>query len=209
MSVYKNGIVQGVFSSTLMCKYDPNFYVEPDGSVWIRIFHHNNPASKLFASTDTFATSVYKDADRWFNVSLCDQVDNWEMMVKQKSTVNDAEVKHRWIQQTNPMGGTWQEVNPSSSLITRITTSGYSTSTVGGGIYRLNSYTYLCIANASNGNWFGAIGCWNVWNNGIPAYPNTGVTTGYMDLYLRVDNVTNDKVSKTKIGYIAKDFIEY
>lgn len=208
MSIKKNGIInEKVFTETLSCQYDTNYYVEPDGSVWIRIFHHNNPASGLFASTDSFTTSVYKDANRWFNVSLCNNISGtWELMIKQKLTISDAETKYRWSQKTNPMLGSYADVAPTSSNIVKNTSSGYSTTS--GGIYKLNSNTYLVVANQNNGNWFGAIGAWSEYQGGIPGYPNTAITTGYMDLYLRIDVKSNNKTSKNKVGFISNNFYE-
>ena len=128
-------------------------------------------------------------------------------MVKQKQAATSSEEKYRWTQKTNPMSGSWSDVQPTSSNIIRNTSSGYINNSMGG-IYKHNSNTYLVIANVYNGNWFGAFGAWTNYNGGIPGFPSTAITTGYMDLYLRVDNVTNIKVSKNKAGFIAKDFIE-
>lgn len=211
MSIGKNGVItERSFSTSLLSQYDTNFYDEPDGSIWIRIAHHNNPTNTgLFSSSDTFTTSVYKDENRWFNVSLCNLVSGtWELMVKQKRTSSSSEEKYRWTQKTNPMAGSWSDVQPTSSNIVRNTSSGYVNNSMGG-IYKHNSLTYLVIANGNNGNWFGAFGAWTNHEGGIPGFPNTVITTGYMDLYLRVDNITNTKVSKNKVGFTARDFIEW
>lgn len=212
MSISKQGIwKENSFSETLLSQYDTKFYTEPDGSVWIRIFHHGNPASVKFASTDTYTTSVYKDENRWFNCSLCYLISGtWELMYKEAFTSSSEEMKFRWTQKTNPMEGTYEDVSPTSANIVRNTSSGYSTTTAAGGIYKLNSSCYLCITNSSKGNWFGAIGAWNVWNNGIPGYPglSTAVTTGYIDLYLRVDGYLNNKVREFKTGVTSTDFYE-
>ena len=181
MSIQKNGIWTSPHFSS--------FTVEPDGSVWLHIFHHNNPAGGLFTSSDTFATGVYIDVDRWYDIEqFCNAVSTWELMTKQRNTTTSDEVKYRWIQTVNPNTAAWADVSPSASGITRITTTGYSTSTVSGGIYKLNSNTKFVMANSSNGNWFGATGCWTAYQGGIPGYLNTVCTTGYMDLYLRIDN---------------------
>lgn len=64
-------------------KYDNELYYEDDGSMWVRLFHHNNPASAQFSSSDTFTTGVWKDKNRWFNMGFCNNVNKWELMVKQ------------------------------------------------------------------------------------------------------------------------------
>ena len=72
LNISQQGIVKtDLFSEVITNPFDTTIYFEPDGSAWIRIFHHNNPGNARFASTDTFTTQVYKDEDRWFNVSLC------------------------------------------------------------------------------------------------------------------------------------------
>lgn len=207
----KNGVVGSyLLTEKLFNILDPNYYVEPDGSTWIRIAHHNNPATKLFASNNTFTTKVYTDEDRWFYGSLCNYIsDSWELMVKQKFTSDGTENKFRWVQSVNPMDGSDEAYNQvKEASITKITTSGYSTVDGYGGIWRINSNTYLCAHNGgTKAQWFGAIGSWNAWKGGIPGYAtgNTAITTGYIDLYLRVDNHINDK---TSIGKHGNNFIQ-
>ena len=156
------------------------------------MFHHNNPANGLFAQADTFTTGVYKDADRWFDVyGVVNQLERYEFMVKQKTTSDATEIKYRWIQNKSPLTATYADVAPSA--VTRITTSGY-TNGGNGGLWKLNSNTHMVIANSNSGNWYGATGSWTAYNGGIPGYPNTTITTGYMDLYARVDDLDLSKV---------------
>ena len=186
--------------------YDTTTYTEPDGSTWIRIIHHNNPAGGLFASTDNFNDYVYKDANRWFFASLCNCVTNgmWEFMVKQKQTSSSTEEKYRWIQYKNPYDAVYADVT--AAKVTKNTSSGYNTNSVHGGIYKFNSSnTFFVTANASNGNWYGAFGSWAAYQNGIPGFPNTTVTSGYMDLYLRVS--PNSSIYEDSIQ--SRDFIEW
>lgn len=201
LNIKKNGIIETeLFSEYIVNTFDKNFYVEPDGSVWIRISHHNNPVNALFNSTDTFASQVYLDADRWFNVALCNLISNsWELMIKQKTTSDATETKYRWIQTVNPMVATFNQTKVEN--VTKITTSGYTNLSNYGGIYVNNSNAYLVNNNGNSGNWYGAIGSWTLWSGGIPGM-GSAVTTGYLDLYLRIDNHTN--LSKTAFG---KDFI--
>lgn len=196
VSISKTGIVSSEMMSEFITNgYDKNIYTEPDGSSWIRIVHHNNPASYKFASNNSFATRVYLDDNRWFYASLCNFFSGtWELMVKQTTTSGVTETKYRWIQKANPMTATYDQ-----TLLANVTviTNGYSTVTNYGGIYLKNSNTYLCVNNANSGNWMGAIGCWTAWNGGIPAWGSTAVSTGYLDLYLRID----DKGSYTKNSF--------
>lgn len=210
-NITKHGIINtSCISETFVNPLDTNFYVEPDGSVWIRIVHHNNPASSRFASTNTFTSSVYLDDDRWFYASLVNKITNgtYEFMVKQKQASTSTEEKYRWIQTKSPFEAVYADVSPSSSGITRITTSGYNVNTGSGGVYKMNSSTFFVITNTSNGNWFGALGSWTAYQGGIPGFPNTTVTSGYIDLYLRIDNQINNGVSIFKNSIISNNFIE-
>lgn len=173
--------------SSKRLRYDKNIYKEPDGTLWVRVIHHNNPASALFSSSDSFASGVYKDADRWFDLYMIKRgLGSYEFMVKQKTTSSATETKYRWIQTKDPFTATYNDVKPAS--VTRITTSGYTDGGFGG-LYILNSNTHMVIANTSNGNWYGAFGCWTPYNGGIPGYPNTTITNGYMDLYVKVNAI--------------------
>lgn len=214
MSITKQGIATASYLTEFIAStFDTNTYVEPDGSAWIRIFHHNDPASALFASTDTFTSQVYKDENRWFNVAICNLLsDSWELMVKQALTSGATEYKYRWIQTINPMEGKYSDVVAAN--ITKITTTGYSVVSGAGGLYKYsnsntNNYTYLVIANSSSGNWFGAMGAWVAHSDGIPGYPNSVVTSGYMDLYLRIDAKANLNLTSIDKNFIkTKSFNE-
>lgn len=174
---------------SLINEYDKNFYIEPDGSTWIRLVHHNNPASNLFSSTDSFTTSVYKSNNAWFNMALCNQLSGtWEILLAQKLTSTSELTKFRWKQSYNPMTATYEQV--SSSNVTFVT-SGYTTPlSIYGGMYKSTiGNTYLICNNNTSDNWHGAIGSWTAWREGIPGYNNTVITSGYVDVYLRIDNI--------------------
>ena len=110
-------------------------------------------------------------------------------MVKQFIRNATSETKYRWVQQYNPMTATY--ANVARANITYNTSSGYATpASTYGGLYNHNTNTKLCANNNVSGNWFGAIGSWSAHDGGIPGWNNTVVTTGYEDLYLRIDNVT-------------------
>lgn len=210
MGINKNGIVNAsAIANSVVNTYDTNFYAESDGSVWIRLFHHNNPATNLFGSSDSYTTQVYKSSEMWFNVAIVNlnTSGKWEMMMMQKETSSSSVVKYRWVQTNNPMTATYAQTTNANVAVNK--TSEYSYSDNYGGMYKLNSCTYLTVNNGTNGNWFGATGCWSHWNNGIPGVLGKVVTTGYMDLYYRIDT---EKINDLKIfsnGISAYDFIEY
>ena len=188
--------------------YDKNVYVEPDGSKWVHIAHHNNPNGGLFASSSlTWSKGVYESADRWYDAEqTVGQSTEYEFMVKQATTNTASQVKYRWIQTVSMLTATYNDVAPSA--VTRITTSGYTDGGFGG-VYIKNGNARLCIANSTSSNWFGAVGSWTAHQSGIPGYPNTTITTGYIDLYLRIDNFPSlcAKIIKNQ-GFYGDNLIE-
>lgn len=189
----------------LVSFFDSTMYEEPDGTIWVRVMHHNNPASNLFASSDKFTENVYKSENVWFIGALFNSMDRWEVMVKQKQTSSSSEEKYRWTQPANPMTCGYADVL--ASKITRNTSSGYSTNGYGG-LWKKNGSTYLAAENGTNGsNWMGAMGSWTAWSGGIPGW-GSAITTGYMDLYARVDNVIVDTLRVSDTNIIANSFVE-
>lgn len=205
--ITKQGQIKGQnLLETYLPLYDKNIYTEPDGSTWIHIFHHNNPAaSKFNEPTLDWTTGKYLDADRWYDVdqAVYYTLSPYEFMVKQKTTSSATETKYRWIQTANPLTAVWADVKPGT--VTFNTSSGYTNSSYGGMYLFKNTNLHMCIANGSNGNWYGGIGAAAAYNGGIPGYPNTTVTTGYIDLYIRVYNGT--KIIKN-VGISSTEFIE-
>ena len=213
-AVRKNGIteIQNIseFDALSYLKYDPNLHIEPDGSAWVHIYHHNHPNLGSFASTDTFATSVKKDENRWFNgTQVCNQLNKWEFLIKYAFTEGGTEYKERWIQTKNPESAVFGDVDAAD--IIRITGDEYETGTWGG-LYKKNGSAYWVQNNGTNGNWWGATGAFSIYQGGIPGYGGTVTTTGYNDLYVRIDNVlstvsTNSRITKNGI-LIGSNFIE-
>lgn len=170
-------------------KYDPEIYIEPDNSTWVRISHHDRPSTYKFASGDDFLHGIKKNSgNTWLYSDVLNYVNKYEFLVKQAGVMDGTEQKLRWSQKANPLTATYEDVNPGNSNVTWNTSSGYTSSSYGG-IYVLRTNTYFCATNGTKGNWFGAVGGWGTWNNGIPGWNSTAITTGYLDLYLRIDNV--------------------
>lgn len=167
-------------------KYDNNIYVEPDGSQWIHVFHHNDPTtSGYFVRNSDWEHGVYIDENKWYNIEeIVYTLPKYEFMVKQKTTSSAAEAKYRWIQDINPLEATYNDVKPGTVIFN--TSSGYTNSSYGG-LWKMNSSARMCIANATSSNWFGALGSWSAYNtNQVPGFPNTSISTGYIDLYMRI-----------------------
>lgn len=161
----------------LTSPYDSNIYSEPDGSQWIRIFHHNNPKSqKLFESTDNIL-NCYKDEDRWSYFEAFDKLSNYEIMIKQKGTSDGVEQKYRFIQNSNP------NTTTSNTGVTYNIASEYNTSSYGAIRKYSGNAFYCCSSNA----WWGAFGVMTNWSSyRIPGWNSTYISTGYVDLYVRI-----------------------
>ena len=169
-------------------KYDRKVYVEPDGSKWVHIAHHNNPIeSGLFSENDTFSKGVYLDEDRWYDVEqTVSQLNVFEFMHKQKQYNTDNEVKYRWIQTANPLTAVYSDVT--LDKVTRIVTNGYTDGGYGG-LYIKGGNAHLSIADDVASHWYGAYGSWTSSSSGrIPGYSPLYIYSGYMDLYVRIDN---------------------
>lgn len=191
----------GILNSQMFNEY----IIEPDGSIWEHVFHHNNPSINLFSSTDDFANGVYLNSNLWFNFNVCNELTSWEFIFKQKLTENGVTTKYRWIQNKNPFLAVYNDVKPVD--VTRITTTGYTNGTFGG-FFKNNSKTYFAIADTTSSNWFGATGSWTAFNNGTPGYPKTTITTGCMDAYVRIDSLIKAKIYKNDI-IVSNNFYEY
>lgn len=211
----KTGVVSCNGISSLPGKYDPEVLIEPDGSCWAHIGHHADPTTYKFASGDPFATGVWKDDRRFLDASFCDNVDKWEFIAKQKTGTSAAVQKFRWVQTKNPNTAVYADVTAAN--VTKYTNSqGYDNlGSSYGGIYKFNSNTYYVMNNGSNGNWFGAIGCWSSWSSGIPGINGVAVADGgFLDLYIRIDNVTftngrtGCSLDKAGKAVLSTEFIE-
>lgn len=212
ISFAKTGVISCNGISSLPGKYDPEVLIEPDGSCWAHIGHHADPTTYKFASSDPFATGVWKDDRRFLDASYCDLVDKWEFMVMQKADSSDSVKKYRWVQPVNPNTAVYEDVP--SSAVTKNTGTGYTTFSTGG-IYKFNVNTYYVTNNGTKGNWWGAIGAWSANQGGIPGWAGTVVKDGgHLDLYIRIDNVTFStarsacSLDKGGKGVLSPEFVE-
>ena len=197
-TIYENGLIEKLH-------YDKTIYTEPDGSTWVRVFHHNDPTtSGLFIRDSDWEHGVYESANKWYDIEqIIPLLIKYEFMVKQKTTSSANEVKYRWVQTANPLTCVYGDVSPGHVTIN--TSTGYANSSQGG-LWKMNSNARMCIANSSSGNWYGAMGSWSVYNtNNVPGYPNSNISTGYLDFYVRIyPNVKDIK----NYGLTANQFIE-
>ena len=152
--------------------------------MWEQCLYHSNPSVNLFSSSDSFATGVYKSDEMWFDFSRCKELSTFEFLYIQQDIKDGPFTKYRWIQAKSPFIATYEDVAPSA--VTRVTTSGYTDGGYGG-VYKPSANTYFAIADNAKGGWWGAAGCWTAYQEGIPGYPTTIVTTGSVRVFVRVD----------------------
>jgi hypothetical protein len=112
-------------------------------------------------------------------------------------------ILRRWSQTVSPFTATYNDVKPGSSKVTHIS----NMPSMNGGMYKLNSSTYFCVTNASNGNWFGAFGAWSKHGSGIPTFNNSS-TAGTFDLYVRVSPAVVQKYREFKGGILMAQIDE-
>ena len=197
-------------SDLIKLLYDKKLHIEPYGSVWTYIYHHNRPDLWSFASTNEFANSVKIDDNRWFNATeiVNSFSSEWEFLIIYNFTQGGTVYKERWIQTKNPETAVFGDVDAAD--IIRVTGDGYKTGTWGG-LYKKNGSAYWVMNNGTNGNWWGATGSFSIYQGGIPGYGGTITTTGCNDLYIRIDRFsstpTHASIGRGSI-YIFNDFIE-
>lgn len=217
----------------LALKYDTRLWVEPDGSKWVHIYHHNAPQiNGVFVNGDgtkctdeQFENSLYLDENRWFDMRVCNYVDKWEIMTVRRASSSNDFVVNRWIQPANPMTASYDDVtNDSLTLITGGVTwmnnsGAYSQSYSYAGYYRntlAGDQSYILASNKST-TWYGAIGAKQYWGSteGTTSFNSTAesnaVKTGSVDIYLRFDNINTFSTVKIfdEHKIFAKEFIEY
>ncbi len=150
----------------------------PDEPVWLRILHHNAPATNLFTQAnckDNDDENLFSKLKVLFDNDNFRRADgNYEFMAKERLEANSAEQVYRWTQTSNPTASTCTGYNLISQTNNPGRNFGLSFGPTGN-----------CIFSNKNA-WWCAVGCWTAYQGGIPGFNNV-VKTGYMDLYVRAD----------------------
>lgn len=186
-----------------LVEYDENVKTLSDGSTWVRVLHHNNPASKLFtrdncwyntSDPDLFSALVTLRDTAWRDAS-----GKYEFLVCEKLTTSSTEQQFRWSQTNNPVTET--------PIAGYTLISGNPGRTVG---LRKDGSTHAVCHNGAS--WWCACGSWTAFSGGIPGFGGT-ITTGYMDLYVRVPSVvlrgaTEGQAAMYASSSLANQFLE-
>ena len=212
-NLFTGEIIETAGSAT---KIDKNSFIDSnlfattmtleDGSLWAPICVHYVPDDLFTGSSNTF---YYTGRNIWENFGAINDLERpesnqWEFYVMQQSTVDGPFSKYRFKQKVNPIGATWEQVNPSTvgTNVTRI--SATSANSYAGMYWFNNSNVAMCFANGSNGNWYGC-GIRAAYQGGIPGY-NGETVKGWQLVYMRI---SKHKARMFKNGImIPTDIIE-
>lgn len=171
--IFKNGVAK----CTNVSEYSDDMKVLEDGSTFVKLLHHNNPASNLFTQDNCWNNN----SDNLFSAlgllkadNLVNSAGEYEFLVCEKLTSGETESQCRWKQTSNPA--------ISSTLTGYQLISGAPPRSVG----LMNKGSYGCFHNG--GSWWCCCGSYSVYSGGIPGFFGI-VTTGYLDLYIRIPDV--------------------
>ena len=180
--------------SQLITNYpDLPLMVLDDGSVWVRVFNHDNRAGAvLFTSSEVLNTQqTYKYSRlNLLTDSLKDSSGKFEFYLKYPT--NSLSQYNRWKQTNAPQN---EYIDQSSSA----KAAGYaaiSTSWTGegwGGLERCQGGQALVDGTTGHGNWWYSLGTYQAFNNGIPG--PTVVCYRQQELWVRIPGVTGSSVS--------------
>ena len=159
-----------------------------DGSTWVKLMHHNNPAANLF----TTSNCKNNEAENLYSKLYLIETDAnfkstdgyYEYLVKEKATSASTETTIRMKQTSNPA---------TTSTITGVVIVDAGTAPTARLIGLKHNGSSAYMHNGSS--WWCAVGAWNRYNGGIPGFLDT-VTSGYLDFYMRIDSGTygNSKI---------------
>lgn len=190
--VYKSILTEGeakmIFSGGTKAKainfsdymWDGYELVEMSGCTWLRLLHHNAPATNLFKEStkgnsvsDNLFSKLYlfTNSDRFKGNG-----GKFEFVAKEKLESSSAENTYRWAQTSNPTASTVTGY----SLISQTYSAGRNFGLKNGGSYGF----------CHNGStWWCCCGSVSAYQGGIPGFGGV-VKTGYIDLYIRVDGTS-------------------
>lgn len=193
----------GIFKTKNFIESNDNLLIDTDGSVFLKILHHNNPASNLFTQNNNWLNN---DPDLFSNLIILkdspifSQLSEYEFIGKEKLTTSSTEVTYRWKQTNNPA----------------LTSSATGFQLLAGSAAKLtnglaNAGTHGCF-DISGDTWWCCCGAYDAYQGGIPGFTNI-VTTGYTDLYIKIpDTLLKGYIDETAKFYTdsaySKQFLE-
>jgi len=192
--IRKNGVVE----TGLIVEGQANkFKALSDGSIWVQLLHHNNPASNLFTASNCWnydnGTNLYSALFLLKNGDFKNSQGQYEFLACEKLTSASTETLFRWKQTSNP--------SVSSTITGFSAISGSSFYNYRG---LLTNGNYGCMHNGST--WWGCCGSYTPYQGGIPGFSNI-ITSGYLDLYVRVTENTVKGATTSGVTALYKEAI--
>ena len=168
------------------------------GATWARVFWHNCDygAQQFTSNEEALSTnSTYKYSILNRLEEFRDPNGKFEFLLEYPSSHSKY---NRWKQTDNPATVTIPDGNPSA------TANGYEAIHIDmdenywGGLTKSTSSSTFIDGTVGHGNWFYAIGCKTVWENGIPGNDSPGILTT-VELWVRIDDLTETTMNETTI----------
>ena len=176
--LYSNGPKENKWNQTRIPMWKNMEIIEESGATWLKVLHHNNPAANLFTTANCKNNEA---ADLFSKLYLFDDATllkrhngTFEFVAKEKTLSTEPEHTFRWTQKSNPTAATVtgytlvsQTMNPNRSF----------------GLVHQTSRTHF----DNKATWWCACGAYSAYNGGIPGFRDV-VKSGYIDLYVRIDD---------------------
>ena len=193
------------FNFTESRALEQNIKILSDGSMWLRVLHHENPASNLFTAGNCWR---YDNGSTLYSALYLLKDNHWkydhggyELLACEKLTSSSSEVQYRWIQTSNP----------ATSSVIRGFQAISGPNSDGHFIGLLSNGQKGAIHNGDA--WWCCCGSYTQRSQGLPGFGGN-VTTGSLDLYIRVGPKTmkgaqtNSPFSIYEDGVLSKNIIE-
>lgn len=150
---------------------------KPEQPIWLKLLHHNAPASNLFTTANykkNTSDNLYSRCGWMFNNTIF-KLDNgnYEFFAKDQMATGGTQNTYRWTQTSSPTASTITGFKK----ITNSCNSSYLVGLKNGGNYS---------AFHNGGSWWCACGSYTAYQGGTPGFQGV-VTTGYIDLWVRAE----------------------
>lgn len=174
-------------------------YLSYSGCTWLKVLHHNTPATNLFTAANGKRND---DKDLYSRLGLFDSNtnfrmpnNNYEFLVREKLESTSSQNEATWVQTSNPTATTatgFQKITPSSNLPRS---------------FALTHTSANAVFDDSGSTWWCSCGCNTAYQGGIPGFWGI-VTTGHIDLYIRVDDTKYLGIAEVPSDYTILQYIE-
>ena len=181
MALYKAGPNPNVWGEIYPNIDLPNWegmYMTYSGCTWVKVLHHNNPSANLFTAANcknNTATNLFSRLYLFDDTDRFKMTDGrYEFMVREKINSNSTENIGMWVQTSSPTAGTvagYKQLYKSTAVSRDF------------GLVHQTTRTHF----DNKASWWCACGSYTAYEGGTPGFWGT-VKTGYIDLYIRVDN---------------------